>query len=344
MRRPLRYTVRRFERFDTIGATGRRHSMYWYIRALEKYAVFSGRALRAEYWHFTLISAVISFVLSLLANLDAGMGVQALILWLATTYSLWMILPSWAVTVRRLHDTNRSGWSMLIGLVPLIGAIALFIWMVTDSNAGDNQYGPNPKASAYIGEVRWRSRWWLPLGLAAVLGAVAVGGIFFAANRGTEEVRTLVPWPGIDAVAAEVATVDLTPLGLQMTGTRDARAMYGSDAPLVDGAAIEYGTEGNPAAVVTALRYASTEDAGSHFSSLQGWAQGNCPLSTCAHWGGAGVIHCRYDNGHDRILWSGNWILDIETADLGEVPAADLADKVRDAAAAHWQGLSRFSQ
>ena len=204
--------------------------MYWYLQALKKYAVFSGRARRAEYWQFTIVNAVIFFGLSLLAKLDAGIGVQMLVLWLATTYSLWMILPSWAVLVRRLHDTNHSGWWLLIGLVPIVGAIALFIWMVTDSNAGDNQYGPNPKASvysAYIEEVRRRSRWWLPLGLAAVLGAVAVGGIFYAANRGTEEVRILAPWPGIDAVAAEVATVDLTPLGLQKTGTarctRDVR-------------------------------------------------------------------------------------------------------------------------
>lgn len=249
-----------------------------------------------------------------------------LVLWLATTYSLWMILPSWAVLVRRLHDTNHSGWWMLIGNVPLVGAIALFIWMVTDSNAGDNQYGPNPKAFAYTEEVRRRLRWWLPLGLAAVLGAVAVGGIFYAANRGTEEVRILAPWPGIDAAAAEVATVDLTPLGLQKTGTRDARAMYESDAPFVDGAAIEYEVQGNPSAVVTALRYASTTDAGSHFSSLQGWAQESCPLSTYTTWGGAGVIRCGYDSGHDRILWNGHWILDIETTDLGGLPAADLAD------------------
>ena len=73
----------------------------------------------------------------------------------------------------------------------------------------------------------------------------------------------------------------------------------------------------------------------SHFGSLQGWAQGNCPLSTYADWGEAGVIRCGYNGRHDRILWRGNWILDIETVDLGELPAADLADKVRDAAAVH---------
>ena len=147
----------------------------------------------------------------------------------------------------------------------------------------------------------------------------------------------------MNAPADEVATVDLTPLDLQMTGKRDARAMYGSAAPFVDGAAIEYGMGGNPSAVVAALRYPSTADAGSHFSSLEGWAQENCPLSAYGNWGETGVIRCGYDSGHDRILWSGNWILDIETTDLGELPAADLADKVRDAAAAHWQGLSSRS-
>jgi uncharacterized membrane protein YhaH (DUF805 family) len=318
--------------------------MYWYLQALKKYAVFSGRAGRAEYWQFTFVSAVISFVLSLLANLDAGIGVQVLILWLAMTYGLWMILPSWAVMVRRLHDTNHSGWSMLIVLVPLIGVIILFVWMVSGSDPDANQHGLNPKAAEYIEVGRSRTRWWLALGIAAMVAAVVAIGFFYWTYRGTEEARTLAPWPGVNASAEDVATVDLSPLGLKMTGKRDTRALYGPEAPFVDGVAIEYGPEGNPAAVVTALRYASTADAGSHFSSLQGWAQGNCPLSTYANWGEAGVIRCRYFSSHDRILWSGNWILDIATADLGELPAADLADKVRDATAAHWQGLNSGSQ
>jgi hypothetical protein len=235
--------------------------------------------------------------------------------------------------------------------VPLIGGIILFVWMVTDGDPDENQYGRNPKAE-WLGLVkgyehievgRRRARWLLPLVLVVSLAAVVAGGFFYAIYRGTAEARALAPWPGGDAPAQDVATADLTPLGLQITGKRDARAVYGSDAPFIDGAAIEYGTEGNPSAVVTALRYASTADAGGHFSSLQGWAQGNCPLSTYARWSEAGVIRCRYDSGHDRILWSGNWILDIETVDLDGLPAADLADKVRDAAAAHWQGLSSGS-
>jgi hypothetical protein len=238
--------------------------------------------------------------------------------------------------------------------VPFIGGIILLVWMVTDSDPDENQYGRNPKTETdgnptivmaeHSGVGRRRARWLVPLVLVAALAVVVAGGFFYAIYRGTEEVRTLAPWPGIDTAAEDVASIDLMPLGLQMTGHRDTRAMYGSGAPFIDGAAIEYGMEGSPSAIVAALRYPSTADAGSHFSSLQGWAQGNCPLSTYANWGNSGVIRCGYDSGHDRILWRGNWILDIETTDLGELPAADLADRVRDVAAAHWQGLNTVSQ
>jgi hypothetical protein len=273
--------------------------------------------------------------------LAAGAGVQKALWSLAFVYNLAMILPSLAVTVRRLHDTNHSGWWMLISLVPIIGGIIFFVWMVTDSDPYENQYGRNPKTESLLSvkgyeqiEVgRRRARWLPPLVLVAALVAVVAGGFFYAIYRGSAEARALAPWPGVNAPAQDVATADLTPLGLQVTGKRDARAVYGSDAPFVDSAAIEFGTAGNAAAVVTALRYASTADAGSHFSSLQGRAQENCPLSTYANWGEAGVIRCRYDSGHDRIVWSGNWILDIETTDLGGLPAADLADKIRDATA-----------
>jgi uncharacterized membrane protein YhaH (DUF805 family) len=316
--------------------------MYWYLQALKKYAVFRGRARRAEYWQFTIANFIISLVLSLFLNLDAGVGVQVALASLAIVYGSAMILPSLAVTVRRLHDTNHSGWSLLIAPVPLIGVIILFVWMVTGSDPDANPYGPNPKAAETIEEGRPRARWWLPLGIAAVVAAVVLGGFFYWAYRGAEEARGLAPWPEADTSAEDVATVDLTSLGLQMTGKRDARAMYGQEAPFVDGAAIEYAVEGTPWAVVVALRYPSNEDAGSHFSSLQEWAQGNCPMSTYANWGGAGVIRCGYNSGHNRILWSGNWILDIEAADLGELPATDLADQIRDATATHWQGLSSW--
>lgn len=70
------------------------------------------------------------------------------ILYLAVIYSLIMLLPTWAVSVRRLHDTNRSGWWILIGLIPLVGAIVLLVFFVQDSQPNANQYGANPKLSA----------------------------------------------------------------------------------------------------------------------------------------------------------------------------------------------------
>ncbi len=114
--------------------------MSWYIMVLKKYAVFSGRARRKEYWMFILFNFIFALVLGILDNIIGTSNV------LGTIYSLAVLVPGIAVSVRRLHDTNRSGWWVLIGLVPLIGAIVLLVFVVQDSQPGDNQYGPNPKA------------------------------------------------------------------------------------------------------------------------------------------------------------------------------------------------------
>jgi uncharacterized membrane protein YhaH (DUF805 family) len=324
--------------------------MHGYLQAVKKYTVFSGRARRREYWQFTLVNLIISAVLSLLTNLDAGPGVRLILSSLASVYSLAMILPSLGVAIRRLHDTDHSGWWLFISLVPIIGSIVLFVWMVTDSDGGENHYGPNPKTMAYsqvplatvetAGAGRRKARWLLPVGLAVALIALVVVGFLYWAYRGTGEARALAPRPGANTSAEDAATVDLTALGLQMTGKRDARALYGPDALFIDGASIEYGAEGSPSAIVTALRYSSTADAGSEFAAVQAWAQGNCGWQTSANWGGAGVIRCGRSDGHNRILWNGDWILDIEAVDLGDLPASDLTDRIRDATAAHWQGLN----
>jgi len=116
-------------------------NMEWYLQVLKKYAVFSGRAHRTEYWMFVLINLIISFVLYLVEAFAGGPGV------LGGLYSLAVLIPSLAVAARRLHDTNRSGWWLLIGLIPVIGAIVLLVFMVQDSQPGENQYGPNPKAA-----------------------------------------------------------------------------------------------------------------------------------------------------------------------------------------------------
>ena len=120
------------------------------------YANFSGRARRREYWMFTLVNTIISVVLyllvalfalpSMLANRDTGFTpVEILFLVIYILYSLAVLVPGIAVSIRRLHDAGYSGWMYLIVLVPLIGSIALLVLMIQDSKPGDNKWGPNPK-------------------------------------------------------------------------------------------------------------------------------------------------------------------------------------------------------
>ncbi|MFF7178403.1 DUF805 domain-containing protein [Streptomyces sp. NPDC008121] len=117
--------------------------MNWYLDVLKKYAVFSGRARRKEFWMFTLFSVLISIVLTII---DSMLGIQLLSL----IYSLAVLIPTLAVSIRRLHDTGRSGWWILIGLIPLVGAIILIVFYASEGNQTENAHGPNPKlAPAY---------------------------------------------------------------------------------------------------------------------------------------------------------------------------------------------------
>ena len=104
-----------------------------------KYADFNGRARRSEYWYFVLFNFVISLAVGFVAGL---IGFN----WLSYIYSLALLVPSIAIGVRRLHDIGKSGWWLLISLVPLIGGIWLIILMVKEGDHGDNAYGPDPKA------------------------------------------------------------------------------------------------------------------------------------------------------------------------------------------------------
>src|SRR3954469_25884693 len=121
--------------------------MSWYLEVMKKYAVFGGRAQRKEYWMFFLFNFIITIVLIGIDNLIGAFSPQAGIGLLLGLYCLAVLIPSIAVTVRRLHDTGRSGWWILIALVPFIGGIVLLVFMVLDSQPGENQYGPNPKAT-----------------------------------------------------------------------------------------------------------------------------------------------------------------------------------------------------
>lgn len=117
----------------------------WYMQALKKYAVFSGRARRKEYWFFVLWYLIISIGLAII-DAVAGLRIGEVGL-LQGLYGLAVLIPGLAVAVRRLHDTGRTGWWLLIILIPLIGAIVLLVFMFLNSEPGDNNYGPSPKAA-----------------------------------------------------------------------------------------------------------------------------------------------------------------------------------------------------
>jgi uncharacterized membrane protein YhaH (DUF805 family) len=114
---------------------------------LTKYAVFTGRARRSELWWFVLFTFLLGIVTAILDNVagtTTGEGANR-IGFINTIVSLAILLPYLGVQVRRLHDTGRSGWWLLIGLIPLVGLIVLIVFYVQDSEPGDNRHGPHPK-------------------------------------------------------------------------------------------------------------------------------------------------------------------------------------------------------
>jgi uncharacterized membrane protein YhaH (DUF805 family) len=114
---------------------------------LSQYVGFGGRARRAEYWWFVLFSVLIGVVTSILdvalgTDFEGSSPSRGLLSLIA---NLALFLPSLAVAVRRLHDTDRSGWWVLIGLIPLVGVIVLLVFFVQDGTPGPNRFGPSPK-------------------------------------------------------------------------------------------------------------------------------------------------------------------------------------------------------
>lgn len=121
--------------------------MSYYIAVLKKYATFTGRARRSEYWYFALFNIIFSIVAIVLDNVlgvafeEIGYG------FIYLAYLLGVILPSLSVLVRRLHDTGKSGFWFFISFIPLVGGIILLVFLVKDSDAEENAYGPNPKVA-----------------------------------------------------------------------------------------------------------------------------------------------------------------------------------------------------
>ena len=118
--------------------------MSWYLQVLKKYTDFNGRARRKEYWFFVLFYFIIYTILTIVDIVIGVYNTESSIGILSGVYILALIIPFYAVMIRRLHDTGKSGWWSLLGIIPLINLI-LLIFFVQDSQTGENQYGPNPK-------------------------------------------------------------------------------------------------------------------------------------------------------------------------------------------------------
>ncbi len=123
--------------------------MKYYLDVMKKYADFTGRARRKEYWMFVLFQLLFGFVAGFLDGLLFGSIVEAYFVGpISSLYVLATILPSLAVLVRRLHDVGKSGWFYFVSLIPIIGYIWLLVLLCTNGVSGPNQYGPDPKADA----------------------------------------------------------------------------------------------------------------------------------------------------------------------------------------------------
>ena len=132
--------------------------MKWFIKVLRHYADFSGRARRKEYWMFVLFNSIFAFawvflftlVFALVGNYHYDDEITNASVMANLSYMIIMMLPSMAVTVRRLHDIGKSGWMILIGLIPFVGGVWLFVLMLMDSQPSENKYGHNPKTSPEV--------------------------------------------------------------------------------------------------------------------------------------------------------------------------------------------------
>ncbi|TDC24216.1 DUF805 domain-containing protein [Kribbella albertanoniae] len=121
--------------------------MQWFLAVVKQYAVFSGRARRKEYWMYTLFWAIGYIVLGIIDQILGTAQKNTFGGLLAGLFSLALLLPSIGVAIRRMHDTGRSGWWILINLIPCVGGIWFIVLAAGDGNPGDNQYGPDPKAA-----------------------------------------------------------------------------------------------------------------------------------------------------------------------------------------------------
>ena len=120
--------------------------MDWYFKALRNYLGFSGRARRKEYWMFHLVNFILAGVLSVLDRM-LGLHIYKDEGALTTIYSILVFLPLWAVQFRRLHDTDRSAWWLLLLLIPVVGWLIILAFNCQNGTPGVNRFGVDPKVT-----------------------------------------------------------------------------------------------------------------------------------------------------------------------------------------------------
>lgn len=136
--------------------------MEWMLMPLKRYADFSGRSRRKEYWMFALLQLIVIFAIAIIGGIlgafspDASGGMSlggGLMFGLFGLYALAIIVPSIAVQVRRFHDQDKSGWFVLLGFIPYIGGLIVLVFMCLDGTRGKNRFGDDPKMSDNVGDV-----------------------------------------------------------------------------------------------------------------------------------------------------------------------------------------------
>jgi uncharacterized membrane protein YhaH (DUF805 family) len=131
------------------------HFNHYYLDSIKnRFADFDGRASRSEYWYFALFNFAIFMGAGIIAGILGTISpkLTMIVMGILSLFMIALLIPSLALTVRRLHDTGKSGWMLLLGLIPLVGPIILLVFYVTESTPGLNEYGPNPLEIEQFGE------------------------------------------------------------------------------------------------------------------------------------------------------------------------------------------------
>lgn len=118
--------------------------MNWYLGTFKKFTDFQGRAHRSEYWYFVLFNILVNIACAIVDNVTGTFNPEMGLGLVGGLYMLFVLVPGLAVSVRRLHDTGRSGWWLLLALIPIIGALVILVFMIFKSEPDTNKYGPQP--------------------------------------------------------------------------------------------------------------------------------------------------------------------------------------------------------